>query len=167
MTKPIDRVRLAALLKRYACPRLPCRVLIVDDDPVSRAMMRPVMEAEGWAVDVAEDGEAGLRRVAAEPPDLILLDLMMPGMSGFEVAAELHRNPLWRAIPVVVMTAKDLTHVDRQRLNGLVARVLQKGSGGADGLLQAISDIMATCGMRSGESAAAAAGPAAAAASAK
>jgi PAS domain S-box-containing protein len=147
LTKPIDRARLATLLKRYACQRVPCRVLIVDDDPVSRATMRPVMEAEGWAVDVAEDGESGLRRVAEAPPDLILLDLVMPGMSGFEVAAELHRNPAWRVIPVVVMTAKDLTHVDRQRLNGLVARVLQKGTDGTAGLLQAISDITAMCGV--------------------
>jgi PAS domain S-box-containing protein len=159
MTKPIDRARLAALLRRYACPRVPCRVLIIDDDPVARATMRPVLEAEGWAVDVAEDGAAGLRRVGeAPPPDLILLDLMMPGMSGFEVAAQLHDNPAWRTIPVVVMTAKDLTHVDRQRLNGLVARVLQKGSGGATELLRAISDITATCATNARPGAAAAGG---------
>ncbi len=120
---------------------LPCRVLVVDDDPVSRDLLRPVLEAEGWAVDVAEDGQAGLRRVAEAPPDLILLDLMMPGINGFEVAAELHRNEAWRSIPVVVMTAKDLTDEDRQRLNGLVARVLQKGSDGTAGLLQAVHDI--------------------------
>ena len=151
MTKPIDRARLTALLKRYACPRVPCRVLIVDDDPVSRATMRPVMEAEGWEVDGAEDGASGLRRVAADPPDLILLDLIMPGMSGFEVAAKLHGNPAWRSIPVVVMTAKDLTHVDRERLNGLVARVLQKGTDGTDGLLAAIREITTVCAMRASE----------------
>jgi PAS domain S-box-containing protein len=145
MTKPIDRSRLAALLKRYACPRVPCRALIVDDDPVSRATMRPALEAEGWVVDVAADGETGLRRVAEAPPDLILLDLMMPGMSGFEVATELHRNPVSRSIPVVVMTAKDLTQEDRQRLNGHVARVLQKGRDGTDELLQAIIEITAAC----------------------
>ncbi|MDQ3439636.1 MAG: response regulator, partial [Planctomycetota bacterium] len=82
MTKPIDRGRLLGVLRRYACQAMPCRVLVVDDDPVSRDLLRPVLEAEGWAVDEAEDGEAGLRRVAESPPDLILLDLMMLGING-------------------------------------------------------------------------------------
>ncbi len=147
MTKPIDRGRLLSVLRRYACQAMPCRVLVVDDDPASRDVLRPVLEAEGWAVDVAADGEEGLRRVAEAPPDLILLDLMMPGINGFEVAAELHRNEAWRSIPVVVMTAKDLTDEDRQRLNGLVARVLQKGGDGTNGLraVRDITDITSTC----------------------
>jgi PAS domain S-box-containing protein len=145
ITKPIDRGRLLSVLRRYACRAMPCRVLVVDDDANTRDLLRPVLEAEGWAVDVAEDGESGLRRVAEAPPDLILLDLMMPGINGFEVAVQLHRNEAWRSIPVVVMTAKDLTPEDRQRLNGLVARVLQKGSDGTGGLLQAIHDITSFC----------------------
>ena len=92
--------------------------------------MRPVLEAEGWAVDDAEDGEAGLRRVAeaaarphpARPDDA--------GHGGFEVAAELHRNAAWRSIPVVVMTAKDLTRGGPPAAQRVVARVLQKGSDG-------------------------------------
>jgi CheY-like chemotaxis protein len=120
-------------------------VLVIDDDPVSRDLLRPVLEAEGWAVEVAEDGQAGLRRVAEAPPDLILLDLMMPRVNGFEVAAQLHNHPAWRSIPVVVMTAKDITEEDRQRLNGNVARVLQKGSDGTGGLLQAIRDLTSSC----------------------
>ena len=104
----------------------------------------PILEAEGWAVDMAEDGEAGLTMVAKAPPDLILLDLMMPKLNGFEVAAELHRNPTWRSIPVVVMTAKDLTEDDRARLNGVVARVLQKETDGSSGLLEALHDIVSS-----------------------
>jgi CheY-like chemotaxis protein len=145
ITKPIDRGRLVSVLRRYACRAMPCRVLIVDDDEAARERVRPLLKAEGWAVDAAADGEAGLRMVAASPPDLILLDLMMPGLNGFEVAAELHRNPAWRGIPVVVMTAKDLTDEDRARLNGLVARVLQKGADATGGLLQAIRDLTANC----------------------
>lgn len=145
MTKPIDRGRLVSVLRRYACLALPCRVLVIDDDPATHDLLRPVLQAEGWAVEVAEDGEAGLRRVAEAPPDLILLDLMMPRVNGFEVAAQLHHHPTWRSIPVVVMTAKDITEEDRQRLNGNVARVLQKGADGTGGLLQAIQDLTALC----------------------
>ena len=145
ITKPIDRGRLLGLLKRYACRAMPCRVLVVDDDAVSRDLLRPVLEAEGWAVEEAEDGTEALRRVTEAPPDLILLDLIMPGMNGFELAATLHRSEAWRSIPVVVMTAKDLTEEDRQRLNGNVARVLQKGNDGTGGLLQAIRDISTFC----------------------
>jgi CheY-like chemotaxis protein len=147
MTKPIDRARLAAVLRRYACRKPMCRVLIVDDDPTSLALLGPTLEAEGWAVDAANSGEVALRRVAEERPDLILLDLMMPGMSGFEVAAELQRTPAWRSIPVVVMTAKDLSDDDRRRLNGLVGRVLQKGPDAKDGLLQAIGDLTSICAL--------------------
>src|SRR5688500_4461438 len=145
MTKPIDRGRLVSVLRRYACLAVPCRVLVIDDDPASRDLIRPVLEAEGWAVEVAEDGQAGLRRVAESPPDLILLDLMMPRVNGFEVAAQLHNHPTWRAIPVVVMTAKDITEEDRLRLNANVARVLQKGHDGTGGLLQAIHDLTSSC----------------------
>lgn len=145
MTKPIDRGRLLSVLRRYACRAMPCRVLVVDDDAASRDLLRPVLEAEGWAVETAESGEDGLRRIAEAPPDLILLDLMMPGMNGFEMAVHLQRNEAWRSIPVVVMTAKDLTDEDRQRLNGLVARVLQKGSDGTGGLLNAVRDLTPAC----------------------
>jgi CheY-like chemotaxis protein len=148
ITKPIDRGRLVSVLRRYSCRATPCRVLIVDDDEASRERVRPLLEAEGWTVESAADGEAGLRMVADSLPDLILLDLMMPGLNGFEVAAELHRNPAWRSIPVVVMTSKDLTEADRARLNGLVARVLQKGADATGGLLQAIRDLTSNCAAR-------------------
>jgi PAS domain S-box-containing protein len=148
ITKPIDRSRLAAVLRRYACRKPVCRLLIVDDDPASRALIGPVLEAEGWVVDAADNGEDALRRVADERPDLILLDLMMPGMSGFEIAAELHRTPAWRSIPVVVMTAKDLSEDDYRRLNGLVGRVLQKGPDATEELLQAIGDLTSICAAR-------------------
>jgi DNA-binding response OmpR family regulator len=90
-------------------------------------MVRRHLEKEGWRVTDAADGEAGLRAVAADPPALVLLDLMMPGVDGFGFLDELpHRFPGSRT-PVVVLTAKDLTAADRERLNGRVARVLEKG----------------------------------------
>jgi CheY-like chemotaxis protein len=141
LTKPVERERLISVLRRYICPNTPCRVLLVDDEPANRHRLRPLLEAEGWSVDEAEHGEDGLRKVSQAQPDLILLDLMMPVMDGFDMAAALHHHHQWRSIPVVVMTAKDLSDDDRKRLNGSVARILQKGGDGSEDILEAIRGI--------------------------
>jgi len=102
-------------------------VLIVEDDPGSRKLMRRLFEKEGWSVTEAENGSVGLAAVAAKPPGLVLLDLMMPEMDGFEFVEHLRKRDGGRDIPVVVLTAKDLTEEDRRRLRGSVDKVLQKG----------------------------------------
>ena len=76
---------------------------------------------------------------------MILLDLMMPEMDGFEVVAELRRHEAWRTIPIVVVTAKELTAEDRQRLNGYVERILEKGAYTRDTLLAEVRDLVAAC----------------------
>ena len=78
-------------------------------------------------------------------PGLILLDLMMPEMDGFEFVVELHRHEAWRAIPVVVVTANELTTEDRRRLNGYVEKILQKGTYTRDALLREVGDLVAAC----------------------
>ena len=90
-----------------------------------------MLEKAGWAVSEAENGRVALERVAENRPALILLDLMMPDMDGFEFAAELHRHAEWRSIPIVVLTAKDLTPDELLRLNGNVHAILDKGNGRA------------------------------------
>ncbi len=82
------------------------RVLIVDDDPSIRFLLRTVFELEGWAVDEAPDGEAGLAAAAELQPDGIVLDVMMPGKDGFEVLAELRAGETGRSVAVVMLTAK-------------------------------------------------------------
>jgi CheY-like chemotaxis protein len=94
-------------------------------------------------VDEAADGRAGLAQVAARRPALILLDLMMPEMDGFVFVDELRRNADWRELPVVVVTAKELTDEERQRLNGHVERVIQKGRQSRQDLLAEIRDLVA------------------------
>jgi CheY-like chemotaxis protein len=117
-------------------------VLVVDDDAASRRMLRTMIEKEDCEIVEAADGEAALKLVAQSPPGMILLDLMMPQMDGFEFAERLHANPQWRSIPVAVMTAKDLTNDDRQRLNGFVSKVIQKGAGTGE-LLSALRELTA------------------------
>jgi signal transduction histidine kinase/CheY-like chemotaxis protein len=141
LTKPIDWDRLTTVLKRYR-PAAGARILVVEDDPATRGMMRSLLEKNGWTVDDADNGRAALERCAEHPPGLILLDLMMPGMDGFEFIAELHRREGGRSVPLVAITAKDLSREERQRLNGYVEKVLQKGSCSLEVLLGEVHALM-------------------------
>jgi PAS domain S-box-containing protein len=134
LTKPIDRARLTAVLRRHveAGRRT---VLIVEDDEPTRTMLERTLEKAGWRVQAAENGRAALAALDAGLPDLILLDLMMPEVDGFAFLEALRQVPERAGIPVVVLTAKDLTDADRERLNGGVARVLQKSAAGTDTLV--------------------------------
>ncbi|MBI4494744.1 MAG: response regulator [Chloroflexi bacterium] len=145
LTKPIERDRLAATLRRYRRGEAPGSVLLVEDDRASREMMRRLLEREEWTVDEAENGRIGLERVAERRPDLILLDLMMPEMDGFEFAETLCRREADRTIPIVVVTAKDITVEDRLRLNGYVERILQKGAYSREALLHEVGSLVGTC----------------------
>jgi CheY-like chemotaxis protein len=90
--------------------------------------MRRMLQKERWTVLEASNGREALDVAAAAHPALVLLDLMMPEMDGFEFLREFRRTPAGELTPVVVLTAKDLTDADRQELQGAAARVLQKGS---------------------------------------
>ena len=107
MVKPIDRERLTGLLLGL-CGETG-HVLLIEDDQVTRELMRQALTAEGWKVDEAVHGRAALAWLAQGLPNAIVLDLMMPEMDGFEFLAELRRQPQWRGIPVVVVTAMDLS----------------------------------------------------------
>lgn len=149
MVKPIDRDRLRALL-RTICGRPAGRVLLIEDDEVSRAVMHQILTHDGWAIDEADNGRVGLERLAAAVPDVIVLDLMMPEMDGFEFLAELRSRPDGRDVPVLVVTAKDLTVDDRRRLNGGVERVILKRGYGPDELLRELRHALATSVERRG-----------------
>jgi signal transduction histidine kinase/DNA-binding response OmpR family regulator/HAMP domain-containing protein len=135
LTKPIARDRLLGVLAKH-CPEARARaVLVVDDDAATREVVRRTLASDGWTVDEAPNGRVALDRVAAERPALILLDLMMPEMDGFAFLAALRERPEGRAIPVVVLTARELSAADRQRLNGYVSAIIQKGAYSRDELL--------------------------------
>src|SRR4029079_17355787 len=98
---------------------------------------------DGWTVTEAGNGRQGLESVAAEVPAIILLDLMMPEMDGFDFMQELRKRADCRAVPVIVITAKDLTAEDHERLNGEVMRIIQKGSTGTEQLLAEVRELLA------------------------
>jgi signal transduction histidine kinase/CheY-like chemotaxis protein len=142
-TKPVNRRRLSQILRKYTCLNPPCPVLVIDDDPSARAVTRTMLEKEGWAVTEAENGIEALKVMESERPSLIFLDLMMPEMDGFAFAAEIGRHPEWRSIPIVVVTAQDLTNDDRRRLNGHVERILRKHGDSRESLLEQVRDLLA------------------------
>jgi signal transduction histidine kinase/DNA-binding response OmpR family regulator len=148
LTKPIDWERLAVILQRYECARPPCPVLIVEDDAGMREVLRRRLEREAWTVIEAENGRVGLQRMAERQPDLILLDLMMPEMDGFQFLDGVRQQDAWRSIPVIVITAKELTPEDRQRLNGSVEKILQKGAYSREELIGEVRNLV-TASMRS------------------
>ena len=141
LIKPIDRGRLKAVLQRHCDPR--GRVLVVDDDPNVRKWTREMISRDGFQVIEACNGHEALARLETEPADVILLDLLMPEMDGFAFLDELRKRDQLKELPVVVLTAKDLTEEDHARLNGGVARVLQKGASGRDDILNELAGVLA------------------------
>jgi len=143
LTKPIDWERLTVVLRKYRCVHPPCRVLVVEDEADMREMLRRMLKQAGWVVTEAANGHEALARLAADRPQLILLDLLMPEMDGFAFVEALRHQDSWRSIPVVVITAKDLTPDDRQRLNGYVEQILQKGVYSQEALLHEVRHLVA------------------------
>ena len=143
LTKPIDRDRLAELLAKHAPRDTERRALVIDDLPDNRSMLRHALEREGWRVAEAENGRTGLGLFADQKPSLILLDLMMPVMDGFEFLRELRSRDDGRAVPVVVVTAKELTPEERNLLRACVENVVQKGTVSHDSLLAEIREKIA------------------------
>jgi adenylate cyclase len=144
MIKPINRERLAGVLRSLAGGLPAPHALVVEDDDTTRAMVGQILERTGWSVALAAHGRRGLERVAERRPDVIILDLMMPEMNGFDFLDALRGNPDWRGIPVLVLTAMDLTAEDRRRLNGEVERILQKGASAREQLLSEIGRVLAS-----------------------
>ncbi|MEG4959682.1 MULTISPECIES: response regulator [unclassified Microcoleus] len=149
LTKPVDGKRLAALLNKYrrdqdgvASNNLTCQILIVEDDVATRKILRRILERQGWGVTEADSGRAALDRLKVARPHLILLDLTMPEMDGFELIRELRKSHSGDPIPIVAIAGKDLTPLESQQLNGYVDRVLQKGVYSCDTLLRDVRSIV-------------------------
>jgi CheY-like chemotaxis protein len=142
LVKPVDRAKLVETLTNI-CGASTGRTLLVDDDELVRRSVRQALEPIGWKVSEAENGQVAVEAIAAARPDVIILDLMMPKMDGFEFLHELRSRPEWHDIPVVVVTAKDLTQEDRDRLNGGVERIIQKSD--RDEMLRQLSCEVSKC----------------------
>jgi signal transduction histidine kinase/CheY-like chemotaxis protein len=142
MVKPVEWSQLGGVLRRI-CKSAGRDVLIVDDDDTMRAGLRRALHEEGWQVMEAENGRVALARLAESRPDVIVVDLMMPEMDGFELLDALRGNSGWCEIPALVLTAKDLTDEDRARLNVGIERILQKRD--RQDMLREVLDVLDRC----------------------
>jgi CheY-like chemotaxis protein len=130
MQKPVGREQLARALQVLGFP--PCTegerrlVLVVDDDPKAVQLISTYLEPAGFRVLTAFSGKDGISVARRHHPDLIVLDLMMPELNGFDVVDALQGDPSTATIPVIIVTAKQVTAADRARLNGAVQKVLEK-----------------------------------------
>jgi adenylate cyclase len=140
LVKPIDRDKLIRVLRRLCSPS-GGSILVVDDDEISRGGLKNALQQAGWKVAEADNGQIALTRLNEARPSAILLDLMMPEMDGFEFLDEVRRHEEWHDIPIIVITARDVTAEDRARLNGRVESVIRKA--GRDDMLRQVSLVLA------------------------
>lgn len=138
ISKPINMNSLFNVLNKHISNSAP-HVLVVEDDPNSRSMVVRALKKQSWRITEATNGIEALQRIKEDIPTVILLDLMMPEMDGFEVVAQLKNNPEWCNIPVIIITAKELTATDFSLLSG-VHDIMYKGKYERENLLKAIAD---------------------------
>ncbi|MFC1773524.1 response regulator [Pseudomonadota bacterium] len=142
LTKPVEHDRLHNTLARYQTPGESDSVLLVEDDVPTREMMVRTLEKAGWQVSEAGNGREALDQLDRQKPNLILLDLMMPVMDGFDFLIEMRANAEWQDIPVIVLTAKDLTDEDRRILSGRVEQIVEKGASSREHLMALIRRLV-------------------------
>ncbi len=143
LLKPVSAETVARVLDRHRKGSPPFSVLVVEDDESTLAAYRGMVERAGWECLTATNALQALAILEDRIPSLALLDLMMPGMDGFELVAEFQNRPLWRDIPVIVVTAKDITPEDRARLDWpQIQRVVQKGGYGRKELVSMVQDLI-------------------------
>jgi signal transduction histidine kinase/CheY-like chemotaxis protein len=150
VTKPVDRQRLAAILREHCSGPSGGSILVVEDSPTAAEALCRVLASMGYATHAAVNGRSGLDWLADHPvPSLILLDLMMPEMDGFEFLRELRRRPALAEVPVIVVTAKELTAEDVRILSGQTERIIAKDQSYLTELAAAVRGRLAR--RRSGE----------------
>jgi len=142
LTKPVDRGQLHHALTHYCVPGEPRSALLVEDDPATREIMVRTLEDADWQVSEAGNGREALDQLARKIPRVILLDLMMPVMDGFDFLLEMRANAAWQDIPVIVLTAKDLTEEDRRMLSGRVEQIIEKGASTHEQLVNLVRRVV-------------------------
>jgi signal transduction histidine kinase/DNA-binding response OmpR family regulator len=144
LVKPVTAEDILTCLERVLpqADRGELRLLLVDDDPQLHELVEASLSSRGYRLEHANSGREGLELALRAPPDLVLLDLMMDGMDGFEVATRLRADARSAHVPVVVLTAKEMSPQDRQRLRGKIEALVMKGDTAPSGLATVIDDVM-------------------------
>ena len=136
--KPVDATQLTAEIAAQLAPLPPSYILLVEDDADSRTLITRLLDGEGWSSRSAINGNAALRILKQASPAMIILDLKMAGMNGFELLELIGKNPVWSKIPVVIVTSMDLTADMRDYLTPRTVRILYKGRFSREDLINVI-----------------------------
>ena len=144
--KPVDAKDLVNRLstvnfKQRSGGRQTC-VLVVDDEAANRDWLKHVLEPAGFKVTLATGGQEAIELARSRKPDVVMLDLLMPEVNGFEVVEALGGHEATRSIPIMVLTAKHLTNADFDQLNGHVSTILRRGSSGAADVLNQLQVVL-------------------------
>jgi CheY-like chemotaxis protein len=135
LVKPVGKEQLlTALYRAAAMPERKHTVVAIDDDPLAIELVKASLEPEGWTVLGAATGQEGLALIREQQPSAVLLDLLMPGMDGFEVVEALRADPETKSVPVVILTSKSMTQQDKERLQGRITYVARKTEFNLSGL---------------------------------
>jgi diguanylate cyclase (GGDEF)-like protein/PAS domain S-box-containing protein len=154
LVKPVDRITILKKLEELSFStkkgRRPINILCIDDHIDTLEFLSSILEAEGFNVITAQSGKEGVEKSVFYKPDLIILDLMIPDIDGFEVTQIIKNNPSTKDIPIIILTAKDLTVEDKLRLAGKIENYLQKSRFTKEDLLMHIRDLEITYPARAG-----------------
>jgi len=144
LLKPLNAAEVRDALHHVTGPNIqsPRRVLVVDDDPNVIDMLRQSLPESDFSLESTLDGEAGLRAIEAQHPDIVLLDLIMPHLDGFEVIEQLRENPQTHDLPIIVISAKELTPAESDRLKQDVSAVMKKQGFDGEKLVDEINTVL-------------------------
>jgi signal transduction histidine kinase/CheY-like chemotaxis protein len=153
LVKPVEHDELLRAVTRCVAPPGNGRtVVVIDDDAVDLDLVEAALVPQGWSVVRAQGGEEGVEAVRRERPSVVLLDLLMPGIDGFEVVERLRGDPLVADVPIVVLTSKDMTAADHERLSGRISLLAQKGTFRQDQLADVVRRLSGSGSARQGGS---------------
>jgi CheY-like chemotaxis protein len=142
LVKPVSRQEVLAAIGRLAEGTGVRRILVVEDDETEASLLRRYLEEASYLVATAANGRQALATLRRQRVDLVTLDLMMPEMDGFSLLAEMRGDPAFRSLPVVVLTAHDLSMAEQERLRSGMALVIQKGPQRRELLLKELHRIL-------------------------
>jgi CheY-like chemotaxis protein len=145
LTKPVNRECLLKALASCRPDHASPRILVIEDDPHTRGWLTRILREDGWEAAEAENGRVALERLPLVNPDIVLLDLMMPEMDGFEFVDVIRRDEKTRHLPLIALTAAELSEEDHRRLSGGVRKILRKRLGGKDEVLSSLREVIADC----------------------
>lgn len=143
LVKPVEKQELLKRLSGLNLPKAngPATVLIADDDPMVLDILASTLEPEGYSVMKAQGGKRAIELAMEQKPNLLILDLIMPDFSGFDVVQELRQHPETKDIPILIFTGKDITSEDKARLHDHIQAIAYKASFSPEGFIQEIKRL--------------------------